>query len=114
MRSSRLKHKITIQHPIENRDLDTGAFSITWQDLYKNISAEVLTGAGKEPHIGGSDQPETTARITTRYFPHDTKKLKAMRILWLDREFDIKGVMTDATARRWIRFECVDGLGGGE
>ena len=112
MLNSRLRHRIEIQHLATSRG-DDGAVIRTWSQKYANVPAEVLTGAGREPTLGASERAETTARITTRWMPDDIHTLMSYRILWQGRTYDIKGISTDATDRRWMRFECTDGVSDG-
>ena len=106
----RLRHRITIKSLTVTQDKTTGEMVEAWTTLYANVPAEVLTGAGKEPFTSANFHSDTTARITTRWFPCDVHDLQKMRIEWDGRDYDIKGFSTDATARVWYRFECVDGV----
>jgi len=106
--TGRLRHRITIQEPVEEQDSETGAYSLSWEDIYTSVPAEVLTGPGREFYASASKQAEIAARITVRWLDADSLDLCKCRILWEGRTFNISSAETDATARREWRFRCED------
>lgn len=106
----RLRHRVTIQDRVETQDSSTGEVFITWQDVYTNVPAEVLTGPGREFLQSGSEQADTSARINIRWFSGLTQK---MRILWDGKTYNIKTFETDATGRREYRIRCTEGTNAG-
>jgi SPP1 family predicted phage head-tail adaptor len=118
MLSYRLRHRVAIQEQVETQNSNTGAMTITWENVMLNsdvvlstVPAEVLTGAGREMVQGGAVQGEVTARINMRWFPGLTQ---AMRVLWDGNVFNIKSIETDLTGRQEYRLKCVAGLNDGQ
>ena len=106
----RLRHRVTIKTPTVTQNPTTGEMVESWAVLFCGVPAEVLTGPGREPFTSAQFHSDTTARITTRWFACDPHDLQKLRIEWDGRDYDVKAFITDATARRWYRFECVDGM----
>jgi SPP1 family predicted phage head-tail adaptor len=111
MLAHRLRHRVNIQQQVETQSSSTGAFSVTWVDVYTNVPAEVLTGAGREMFQAEARQGELTARINMRWFPGLTQK---MRVVWQNVPYNINSIETDATARREYRLRCSAGLNDGQ
>jgi SPP1 family predicted phage head-tail adaptor len=118
MLSYRLRHRVAIQEQVETQNSNTGAMTITWENVMLNsdvvlsaVPAEVLTGAGREMVQGGAVQGEITARINMRWFPGLTQ---AMRVLWDGNVFNIKSIETDLTGRQEYRLKCIAGLNDGQ
>lgn len=118
MLSHRLRHRVAVQEQVETQDPNTGALSVSWQNVtlsggtvLNNLPAEVLTGPGKEIFQAEARQGEIAARINTRWFPGLTQK---MRIVWEGQNFNIQSIETDVTARREYRLKCVAGVNDGQ
>lgn len=109
--STRLRHRITIQERNNWQDPTTGEIKLCWESVCKDIPAEVLTGAGKESVQDNAEVGTTAARITVRWMPLDKPEQK--RIVWGGLVFNVKTAISDATNRRWLRFECVHGENDG-
>lgn len=110
MLAHRLRHRVTIQRPVDTQDEYTGDIERSWQTVHEAVPAEVLTGPGRELHAAGTKLAETSARINLRWFPGLSHE---MRILWDGKVYDIVSIETDATARREYRLHCKDGLTDG-
>ena len=111
MLAYRLRHRVSVQELVEVQDTTTGAVSREWEDVYTEVPAEVLTGAGKEFVQSGSTQGEIAARINMRWFPGLTQK---MRIVWDEKLFNILSIETDTTARQEYRLKCSSGVTDGQ
>ena len=117
IKSSRYRHRIHIQEPVDSQNPTTGTITRTWPTFLLDsgqpmdcVPAEVLTGPGREMHAAGTKLAETTARIKSRWFPGLRQD---MRILWQGRVFDIVSIETDVTDRREYRLRVKDGLSDG-
>lgn len=118
MLAYRLRHRVAIQEQVETQNSNTGAMSISWENVMLNsdtelssVPAEVLTGAGREFIQAGSVQGEITARINLRWFPGLTQ---AMRILWDGNVYNIKSIETDLSGRQEYRLRCSAGNNDGQ
>lgn len=106
----RLRHRVNVQQRVETQDSTTGEITVEWQNVYANVPAEVLTGPGKEFYQSGARQAETTARMTLRWFPGLTQK---MRLVWDGKNYNILSIETDTTGRRDYRLRCSEGVNEG-
>ena len=111
MLAYRLRHRVTVQELVEVQDTTTGAVTRAWENVYADVPAEVLTGAGREFVQSGATQGEIAARINMRWFPGLTQK---MRILWDTNIYNITSIETDATARQEYRLKCSSGVTDGQ
>lgn len=113
----RLRHRITFQEQVSERDSE-GALQITWETVdldsettLANVPAEVLTGPGREAVMSGQTNADIAARITCRWFPG---LKQSWRILWGDQVFNIHTIDTDMTGRREWRIKATAGLNDGQ
>lgn len=113
MLAHRLRHRITFQEQVNTQDPNTGAVTLSWENVWldsstelKDVPAEVLTGPGREWVGAGTINAETAARINLRWFPGLNT---AWRILWDGQVYNIQSKETDVTGRQEWRLRCVDG-----
>lgn len=118
MLAHRLRHRVAIQEQVETQDTNTGAYSVSWQNVMldtntelNSVPAEVLTGAGREFVNSGSTQAEISARINLRWFPELNQ---SMRIIWDGKIFNIHSIETDLTGRQEYRLKCTSGVNDGQ
>lgn len=117
LRAGRLRHRITFQELITERDSD-GVATSSWQNAWidsdtelVDVPAEVLTGPGREFEAAGATQADVAARITVRWFEGLDS---SWRIQWDGRTFDIAGDPdTDSTGRREWRIKATAGVSDG-
>lgn len=83
-----LRHRITIQHPIEGRD-STGGVTVTW-GTFAAVSASVEPLRGRELWAAAAINARTTTRIRIRYLKGVTPK---MRVLFGARIYLIDSVI---------------------
>lgn len=112
MLTHRLIHAVTIEERVDEQDPVSGANRQTWKTLalsdgsvMKGVPAEVLTGPGREAIQAAAEYGSLAARITLRWFPGLTQK---MRIRWDGSIYNIKTVETDRTGRMEWRLKCED------
>lgn len=110
MLTQRLRHRITIQKQVTVQDQGTGAVSLQWVDVYTDMAAECLTGAGREVVTADAVQAPTDARINFRWVPDIDQ---SMRVVWDGANYNITGMDTDRTGRREWRLKCQKGLTDG-
>lgn len=117
MQAQRYRHRVEFQEKVSTQNPNTGAITYRWETVWldsdtplNSVSAEVLTGPGREFYAADAKQAETTARINCRWFPGLSPE---WRVLWDGRVYDITSIETDATARREWRMRCRDGVSDG-
>lgn len=91
MRNGRLRHKMTLQEPVDVQDSTTGAMVRTWQDIAP-VWASLEPLSAREFVAAGAEQSEVSARVTIRYREGVTSK---MRLVYRGLAYDIKGVLAD-------------------
>lgn len=120
MRAARLNHRVTLKEYVESQDPVTGALQKGWfiaKSLdgleLKDVPAEVLTGAGREPYLAGAYQSEITARVTLRWFAADPRVIQKWMIEHdighgVVNRYSIQSVESDPTGRVDWRLKCGD------
>ena len=91
MRNGKLRHKMTLQEPVDVQDTTTGEMVRTWQDVAK-VWASLEPLSAREFVAAGAEQSEVSARVTIRYREGVTSK---MRLVYRGMAYDIKGVLAD-------------------
>ena len=91
MRNGKLRHKMTLQEPVDVQDTTTGEMVRTWQEVAK-VWASLEPLSAREFVAAGAEQSEVSARVTIRYREGVTSK---MRLVYRGFSYDIKGVLSD-------------------
>lgn len=71
-----LRHRVSIQRPIETQDQETGDPVITWESVYDRVPAAVNFMSAKEFVASQSVQSQIVARITIRFLPNLTADMR--------------------------------------
>lgn len=103
------RQRLTIQSRQDVRQ-PNGGYKPQWVDLFTNVGAEVLTGAGSEPIAADAKQSKDVARINFPWLPGIES---TMRILFEGKVYDITSLEGDSTLRREIRLRVQAGLTDG-
>jgi SPP1 family predicted phage head-tail adaptor len=112
-----LRHRVTIQDPIEGQDADSGAvLIIAWDDTFSDVPADVDALSGREYLAAAQIQSEETHVITLRWRPGLHAK---QRIVWAPSGDEIKYFNIVAPIaggygmREFIEIRCSEGLNDG-
>lgn len=95
MRAGELRHRVTVQAPVETQGLD-GSVTVTWQDV-ATVWAQVAALSGREYFAAQATQSEVTHRVRIRHFEGITAK---HRLLWGSRVLELESGPMDQTGRR--------------
>ena len=87
MRAGDLRHRIVIQHHVEQQDSATGEVTTEWE-AYATVWAAVSPLSARDLIAAQASQSEASGRITIRYRPG---VLPTMRILHRGQIFTIIG-----------------------
>ena len=87
MRAGDLRHRIVIQHHVEQQDSATGEVTMEWE-AYATVWAAVEPLSARDLIAAQAGQSEASGRITIRYRPG---VLSTMRILHRGQIFTIIG-----------------------
>ncbi len=85
--SSRLKHRITLQHPVLTQD-GAGGYTVEWQDI-ASLWAEFREINGREKFLNGKTESYATYILTIRKRDDITAD---MRVLYESRVFNIRAI----------------------
>ncbi|WPG35136.1 phage head closure protein [Variovorax sp. EBFNA2] len=110
MLAPKYRHRVTIQDQVSVQDQSAGDETLQWVDVYVDVPAECLTGAGREAIHAQTVEAPTDARINFRWLPGVEQR---MRVVWDGANYNITGMDTDSTGRRELRLKCQKGLTDG-
>lgn len=117
MKAGRLRHRVTIQDPVEEQDATSGAVEIIdWEDTFADVHAEVEALSGREYLAAAQIQSEETHVITLRWRPGLHAK---QRIVWAPsgdtiRYFNIVAPIVGGYGmREFIEIRCAEGVNDG-
>lgn len=88
MKAGKLRHRITIQNPVETTN-DVGDVTTTWED-FATVWAEIIPLSGREYWESKQVNSEVTGKIRIRYLAGVTPKMRAK---FGDRIFNIEAVI---------------------
>lgn len=106
--ASRLTKRITLQEEVQTPD-SGGGYSISWQDV-ASIWAEFVYLSGNrsdEPFISMQQEGRKVARVTIRYLPDVTPKL---RIIYGLRVFNILSVINPGEEGELLELLVAEGV----
>ena len=96
-----LRHRITIQSPVEHGDKQGGSDS-SFVDVTKTF-ARITPGAGREFYAQQALRPTLSHQITIRYRAGITP---TMRVLFGTRVFDVRAVRDPEERHVWLELTC--------
>lgn len=109
--AGRLRHRVTIEQPLESQDATTGAITVTWSALWTNVPAEIVPRSGREFLAAQQLQAEVTTLITFRARSGLTPK---MRIVHGTTVYNPVSLLQDpASGLESITAACGDGVNEG-
>lgn len=108
MRAGRLKHKVTIESPIEVPD-EAGEWEVAIWGVYATRRAEITPLSGTEQFRAQHLDPEVTHSMRMRFVKGITPE---MRIVWGDRIFDIQSALNVEERSREIEILATERIGG--
>lgn len=76
LKAGKLRHRITIEAPVETRDPDSGEVLVSWTPLYTKVAAAIEPLSVKEFIASKTLQSQITAHITIRYRDGLTAKMR--------------------------------------
>ena len=101
MRSTSLRHRITVQSKVSAVDQTTGYVTTTWVDRVTNEPAAWLPGPGREYLAAESVRASVSGRFTIRSFEATRAIQPGDRVLWDGRVMEVAAPpLPDETARR--------------
>jgi SPP1 family predicted phage head-tail adaptor len=104
MKIGKLRHRITIQEPVEVQDPTTGEVVVTWQDVFENVPAEITPLSAKEFIGSKTEQSFIDARIVIRFREAINAK---MRVLHKGQVYNPHGWLPDnQSGRRYLTAPC--------
>lgn len=109
MKIGKLRHRVTLQECIAARD-SFGAEVSTWVDV-ATVWASVSPISGKEYFASHQINAEVTTKITMRYRPGITPK---MRVVFTNRYFDILSVLSFEERGIELVLMCKERVPGGQ
>jgi len=111
VQSGKLRHRISIERPIDTQDASTGALIISWLPFAVRISAEVLPDRAQEYFTAQQLQSSTNAMIRIRYLDGVIPTMRVKHHLRdtpeLIEVYDIEGVVHFQSGFRELRLMCL-------
>ena len=95
--AGRLRHRVTIQQPVQAQDPVTGELVQTWTDFAADIAAAIEPLSTREFAAAQQIQSEIVARIVIRYRTGITAE---MRVIHNGTVYNIAGVLADKDSGR--------------
>nr|WP_026001492.1 phage head closure protein [Pseudomonas donghuensis] len=89
MQAGKLRHRIEIQHKVEQRDPVTGEFGEPTWELFAKVWAQVSPLSMRDLIAAKAQQSEATGRIVIRY---RAGVLPTMRIVYRGEVYSIEGI----------------------
>jgi SPP1 family predicted phage head-tail adaptor len=102
----KLRHRITIEQAAENQEPD-GSVIEMWS-IYATAQASIEPVSGREYFVAQSTQADLNHRISLRYVPGITPK---MRVNYGSRIFDILSVINVNERNRELQLMCRESIG---
>lgn len=106
--AGKLRHRVTIQNPVETQDPTTGAMNVAWQDL-AYVWAAIEPLSGREFVSAQAEQAKVTTRITIRYRDDLTAKMRLYHTA-KGIYYQIHGILSDKeSGLNYITLPCSEG-----
>lgn len=107
-----LRHRITIQRPIQQQDPETGQLTTNWVNVATNIAAAIKPSSVREFVAAQAMQSQVTTRIVIRYRAGLTAQ---MRILHGSKIYNPQGWLADPDSGiEYLTAPCSEGTNQGQ
>lgn len=111
MRAGLLRHRVEIQRPDYVQDQETGEMIKTWVTVWAKVPCSIEPLSAREFIAASATQSAVSARIVIRYRAGVDA---TMRILHLDKIYNIEGVLADKeSGRDYLTLPCSEGVSDG-
>ena len=109
MMTANLRHRVTIQKPVETQNTDSGAVIVAWQDVATVWSA-IIPLSAKEFIAAQAEDSKINTRITIRYRNDVTAKMRLYHAS-KDMYYNIEGVLADKdSGLEYLTLPCSTGV----
>lgn len=106
---SKLRHRVIIQQQMEAQDPNTGAITVTWQNL-ATVWADIAPLSAREFVTAQQEDSKVNTRITIRYRADVTPKMRAYHAS-KGLYYNIEGVLSDLdSGLEYLTLPCSHGL----
>lgn len=109
LQPGKLRHRLTLQSPVETQDQQSGSITTTWQEVDK-IWAAIEPISAREFTASASEQTKISTRITIRYRSDITDEMRfhhASKNIY----YDIHGVLSDKdSGLEYLTLPCSTGM----
>ncbi len=109
MMTANLRHRVTIQKPVETQDTDSGAVIVSWQDV-ATVWSEIAPLSAREFIAAQAEDSKINTRITIRYRNDVTAKMRLYHSS-KDMYYNIEGVLSDKdSGLEYLTLPCSEGV----
>lgn len=110
MRTGKLRHRVTIQKPVQTQDTTTGELVQGWDDV-ATVWASVEPLSVRDFMAAQAAQSQVSARIAIR---HRGDLSPNMRITYRGKVYKIEGLLTDDhSGKEWLTIPVSEGVSDG-
>lgn len=109
MHAGKLRHRVTLQTPVQVQDSMTGGLETEWDDV-ATVWAEIAPLSAREFVAAQTEISKITARITIRYRDDVTAEMRIYHSA-KDKFYNIEGVLSDKeSGLEYLTLPCSDGV----
>ena len=110
MRSTDLRHRITIEGQTQTQDANTLEWVTVWGTFLANEPAQVVPLSGREYIRAAANQAGVDTRMAIR---HRDGLTADMRVVFDGQNYNVLAVLPDPTNARWLTLMCQRGINDG-
>lgn len=104
-----LRHRLTIEKPVQAQDPNTGAITETWQEV-DTVWASIKPMSAREFTASSTEHTKVSTRITIRYRSDITDEMRLYHQS-KDTYYDIHGILADSdSGLEYITLPCSTGV----
>lgn len=105
----KLRHRLIIQRPVEQQDMNTGAMNTTWEDI-ETVWAEIKPISVKEFISAQAENSEVSAKITIRKLNGISSECRAFHEA-KNKYYKIQSVIWENhSGLRYMVLYCAEGI----
>lgn len=109
LKSGLLRHRLTIQYPVETQNQDTGAIDVVWTDV-ATVWGSIEPISAREFIAAQSEDSKVSTRITIRYRNDIDAKMRLYHAA-KGQYYNIEGVLSDKeSGLEYLTLPCSEGL----
>lgn len=109
LNAGKLRHRVTIQRPVEVQNANTGDMVVSWQDV-ATVWCAIEPISAREFITAQVESSKVVARVVIRYRSNISHEMRLVHVA-KDKIYNVEGVLSDKeSGLEYLTLPCSEGV----